>query len=261
MSDVWALGGAYEAYVGRWSRLVAVEFLDWLAAPPAQRWIDVGCGTGELSRAVAARSRPCSVLGVDPSEGFVGWAASATSDECVRYVVGDARVLEPGAADIVVSGLVLNFVPDLSEALAFMSAAAVGGTVAAYVWDYSGRMDLMRVFWDAAISIDSEALSLDEGYRFSVCRPDALARVWSDAGLSDVITTAIDVPTVFDDFDDFWNPFLGGQGPAPSYLASPRPERRHELRDAVQEALTFEDDGSLSLLARAWAVRGRSDAG
>ncbi len=258
MTDVWSIGDAYEAYVGRWSRLVAAEFLDWLDVPSDQRWIDVGCGTGQLTRAIATRCAPRSVLGVDPSDGFVGWAASVTDDERVGYTVGDATALGSGGADVVVSGLVLNFMPDLPEALGFMRRAAVGGTVAAYVWDYAGRMDLMRRFWDAAISLDSAALALDEGYRFPVCRPEPLARAWHGAGLIDVRTTAIDIPTVFDDFDDFWNPFLGGQGPAPTYVASLRPEQRDELRDALQEALTFEADGSLSLVARAWAVRGRA---
>ena len=256
MPDVWASGDAYEPYVGRWSRLVAAEFVDWLDLPGNRRWLDVGCGTGALSSVIAARCEPAEVLGVDPSEAYVAWAAAHVEDCRVRFAVADATHLPAGPFDAVVSGLVLNFVPDAAAAAAAMRDAARHGLVAAYVWDYAGRMELMRHFWDAAVALDSAAEELDEGVRFPICHPDRLEAVWRDAGLSDVASRPIDVPTVFRDFDDYWSPFLGGQAPAPGYAMSLTEQRRAALRELIRERLPVAGDGSISLIGRAWAVRG-----
>ena len=255
----WALGSQYEQYVGRWSRRVAVEFLCWLERPPQLTWADIGCGTGALSSAVLERMSPRRVIGADPSAGFIAHARSNTVDSRVRFDVADARAL-PFADeefDVAVSGLVLNFVPEPAVAVREMARIVrSGGTVAAYVWDYAGRMDLMRYFWDAAVALSPGAAELDEGRRFPLCQPDALRALFSEAGLSDVRTTAIDVPTRFQSFDDYWRPFLGGQGPAPSYAVSLADDDRDALRDRIVEALPRSADGSIDLIARAWAVRG-----
>jgi SAM-dependent methyltransferase len=256
MPDVWASGDAYEPYVGRWSRLVAAEFVDWLDLPGDRRWLDVGCGTGALSSVIAARCEPAEVLGADPSEAYVAWAAAHVEDRRVRFVVADATHLPSGPFDAAVSGLVLNFVPDAAAAVAAMREAAPHGLVAAYVWDYAGRMELMRHFWDAAVALDSTVKELDEGGRFPICHPDRLEAMWRDAGLSDVASRPIDVPTVFRDFDDYWSPFLGGQAPAPGYAMSLTEERRAALRELIRERLPMAADGSISLIGRAWAVRG-----
>lgn len=255
---MWSSGEAYERYVGRWSRRVAPAFLDWLGAGPGRRWLDVGCGTGALSEAILARCDPAEVVGADPSEAHVGWAAAHVGDGRARFVVAGAGDLPPVTVDVVVSGLVLNFLPDAGAGLEAMRARAPQGTVAAYVWDYAGRMDLMRYFWDAAAELDPASSALDEGARFPLCRPDRLEALWRDAGLADVAVQAIDVPTVFVGFDDYWAPFLGGQGPAPAYAMSLAEEHRQELRDRIRAALPVAGDGSISLLARAWAVRGRA---
>jgi hypothetical protein len=139
-----------------------------------------------------------------------------------------------------------------------MRAAAPDGVVAAYVWDYAGRMELMRHFWDAAVALDPAATDLEEGVRFPICRPERLEALWRAGGLADVASRAIDVPTVFRDFDDYWSPFLGGQGPAPGYAMSLDEERRTALRERILAALPVAGDGSISLVARAWAVQGRS---
>jgi SAM-dependent methyltransferase len=121
----------------------------------------------------------------------------------------------------VVSGLVLNFVPDPALAAREMTRVArPGGRVAAYVWDYAGRMELIRHFWDAAAALDPAAAELDEGRRFGLCQPEPLGRLFRDAGLADVGVRPIEVATRFRDFDDYWDPFLGGQGPAPGYAMS-----------------------------------------
>lgn len=258
--DVWASGAAYEPYVGRWSRLVAREFLNWLKVPSQSRWLDVGCGTGALSETILENANPQAVKGVDPSADYVNYARTRLQDPRMEFDVGNAQELkeESSIFDAAVAGLVLNFIHQPDRAIAEMRRVVKGGgTIAAYVWDYSGEMQLMQHFWDAAVALDANAYALDEGVRFPICKPEPLAQLFSAAGLSGVETRAIDVPTVFRDFDDYWSPFLGGQGPAPSYAMSLNEERRAALRDRVRASLRFESDGSIHLIARAWGVRGK----
>jgi SAM-dependent methyltransferase len=258
--DVWAAGDFYEPYVGRWSRLVARTFLEWLAVAEGKDWLDVGCGTGALTQTILDQARPQSVRGVDPSPGFLQYATSRVGSGRARFDVGDARSLPVGTAavDAAVSGLVLNFVPEPPRAVAEMARVVrPGGVVAAYVWDYAGKMELMRYFWDAAVALDPAAADLDEGRRFPVCQPPALTGLFAQAGLRDVDVRAIDVATRFRDFDDYWSPFLGGQGPAPGYAMSLDDARRGGLRDRIRSRLPIDPDGAIPLIARAWAVRGR----
>ncbi len=258
--DVWASGDAYEPYVGRWSRLVAREFLGWLDQPADLRWLDVGAGTGALSQVICEVASPREVVGIDQSKDYVTYARDRVGDPRSCFRVGDAQALPfPSPEfDVAVSGLVLNFVPAQARALAEMRRAVrPGGTVAAYVWDYAGEMQLMRHFWDAAVALDPAAGELDEGRRFPVCKPEPLAALFQQVGLRDVETRAIDVPTVFRDFDDYWTPFLGGQAPAPGYCMSLPEERRLALREHVHAGLPIRPDGSIHLRARAWAVRSR----
>ena len=254
---MWANGDAYELYVGRWSRLVARDFLTWVGAGPGRRWLDVGCGTGALSEAILAQCEPAEVVGVDQSEAHVAWTAAHIPDERARFLVADAADLPAVTVDVVVSGLVLNFLPDAGAALRAMRERAPAGVVAAYVWDYAGRMDLMRHFWDAAGALDPAA-AVDEAARFPICHPDRLRALWEDAGLTGVDVHAIDVPTVFRDFDDYWAPFLGGQGVAPAYAMSLNEERRHQLRERLRATVPVAEDGAVRLVARALAVRGRA---
>lgn len=257
--EVWESSAAYERYVGRWSRAVAGRFVEWLELPPGLFWVDVGCGTGALTATVLDSAAPAEIVGVDPSDGFRDSARRKVADSTARFERGDAQNLPFGDArfDALVSGLMLNFVPDQPLAVAEMRRVVrPGGTAAVYVWDYAGEMQLMRRFWDAAIALDPAAAALDEGSRFSVCKPDALQRLFRNAGFDAVETCAIDVPTAFADFDDYWTPFLGGQGSAPGYCVSLTEARRGALRRRLAETLPAAPDGTISLIARAWAVKG-----
>jgi SAM-dependent methyltransferase len=257
--DVWAAGDRYEPYVGRWSRLVAREFLSWLSVPAGKDWLDVGCGTGALTQVILETSKSRTVRGIDPSPDFVEYARERTPDQRVSFEVGEAQAipLEDASVDAAVAGLVLNFVPDVPAAAEEMvRVVRPGGAVAAYVWDYAGKMELMRYFWDAAAALDPAASDLDEGPRFPICSENALLDLFTGAGLDGVEVRAIDVPTHFCDFDDYWTPFLGGQGPAPGYAMSLDEDRRHLLRDRIRAALPVATDGSIELIARAWAVKG-----
>lgn len=257
--ETWSSGDAYEHYVGRWSRLVAQEFIRWLNVPENLSWLDVGCGTGALSQTILKLRDPKKVTGIDRSEAYVETARSRVNHRNAGFETGDARSLhvESGAYDVAVSGLVLNFVPQPDQMTAEMvRAVKKGGTVALYVWDYAGEMQFMRHFWDAAAALDPAAHDLDEGVRFPICNADSLSALFQNAGLSAVETRPVDIPTRFKDFDDYWSPFLGGQGPAPVYVASLSEERRTELREKIHKGLPLAADGSISLIARAWAVKG-----
>lgn len=259
-SEVWAAGAAYEPYVGRWSRLVARQFLAWLDVPAGARWLDVGCGTGALSQTILDVASPKEVLGVDPAEGFIRYARQQVTDPRVRFETGSAESLPlaTGALDACVAGLVLNFVPDPGRAVREMARVTrPGGKVGAYVWDYAGDMQLMRYFWDAVVALDGEARSLDEGVRFgTLCRPAGLTDLLASSGLGGIRVRAIKVRTLFRDFDDYWSPFLGGQAPAPAYAMSLGEDRRAELRDRIRADLPIQADGSIDLIAQAWAVAG-----
>lgn len=257
--EIWASGAFYEAYVGRWSRLVANEFIRWLALPENNQWLDVGSGTGTLSRTILAIANPRDVKGIDRSAQFAEFAREQVSHPRIEFEVGDAQSLpvESERYDAAVSGLVLNFVPQPHQMVAEMKRAVrKGGTVALYVWDYAGKMQFMRHFWNAAAALDTDAYDLDEGRRSPICNPGPLTKLFQEAGLSEIETRPIDISTDFKDFDDFWSPFLAGQGPAPSYTMSLSEEKRHQLRERLYTSLPFALDGSIPLVARAWAAKG-----
>jgi SAM-dependent methyltransferase len=259
-ADSWTDEQAYEPYVGRWSRRVAPRFLRRLPAAPGATWCDVGCGTGALSHAILETQQPARVLAVDPSEAYLAAAQRGATGLPLDVAVGTATEIPAadGEFDRVVSGLVLNFVLQPGQALAeMMRIARPGATVAAYVWDYAGGMQMIRLFWDAAIAVDPAAAALDEGRRFPLCRPGPLRELFESAGLADVEVEPLDVTTSFADFDDLWQPFLGGQGPAPGYCATLTDDKRDALRDELSAMLPRRIDGRIPLEARAWAVRGR----
>ena len=257
--EVWASGDSYEPYVGRWSRLVAQEFVWWLALPEESQWLDVGCGTGALTQTILDTANPKKVKGIDRSEGYVDFARNKVNDSRAEFGVGDAQSLlvEDSIYDVAVSGLVLNFIPQPNQMIAeMMRTVREGGIVALYVWDYAGKMQMMRHFWNAATALDPAAYDLDEGRRFPICNPNSLSDLFQNTGLSRVEVRPIDISTDFNNFDDYWSPFLGGQAPAPGYAMSLSEERRAQLRERIYNSLPFALDGSIPLVARAWAVKG-----
>ncbi len=256
---VWTNGGAYEAWMGRWSRLVVREFLSWLNVPASQRWLDVGCGTGAITQAILEKAMPETVKAIDRSEGFVSYARAQIKDQRASFESGDAQSLpfETESFDAVISGLVLNHLPVPAQAIAEMTRVArVGGTVAAYVWDYAGDMQPIRYFLDAVEALNPGRVNLAENLGVAICRPEELTRLFKQAGLQVVAARSIDIATHFGDFNDYWLPFLGGQGPLPGYATSLTEEKRNELAEFLRSRLPIATDGSIPLKARAWAVRG-----
>jgi SAM-dependent methyltransferase len=260
----WAEGDAYERYLGRWSSRVAPKFVRWVDALPGGGWLDVGCGSGALVRAItdADTDSALRVTGVDPSSGFLGTAQALSTDPRALFRVASAEDLpfEAGEFDIVVSGLVLNFLNDPVAAVGEMARVCrPGGTVAGYVWDYTGEMWLLRHFWESVFELLPDARNLDEIRGFAACRPEPLREMFAAAGLIQIDVTALDETARFSDFDDYWGPFLAGQGAAPSFVVSLPGNTQSELRDSIRQRLPLGADGTIALNLRVWAIRGHVD--
>jgi len=257
---LWGSGDAYERYMGRWSRKVAPLFTDWLGAGEGLTWMDVGCGTGVLTSTILDRCDPAAVVGIDSAPAMIETVRQRCTDPRASFAEGSAQHLpaEGGMFDVAVSGLVLNFVADKARKLSEMKRVCrPGGTVGLYVWDYAGHMQIMRTFFDAARALDGSAAAFDDGVKAPECRPGPLAGLFEDAGLAAVEVTALDITAAFDDFDDYWKPFLGGTGSAPKYCASLDEVARMRLREAVRRLIRTGPDGEILLAARAWGVKGR----
>lgn len=257
-TERWQEGTAYERFMGRWSRRIAREFVEWLARPPGERWLDLGCGTGALSDTVEELAAPGFLVAVDRSVAYLRNQARSGSPGR-RRAAADALWLPfaAGTADVSVSGLALNFVASPVDALLELKRVTrPGGVVAAYVWDYAEGMEALRHFWDAARELDPDARVLDEGERFPVCRPEGLRGAFEEAGYGEIEVASIETRTEFRDFTEYWEPFLGGQGPAPGHVASMSGSGRAALRDGLRDRVPVLEDGSISLRARAWAAKG-----
>ena len=259
LDDRWRTGDSYETFMGRWSRSVAREFVQWLDVDAGLSWLDVGCGTGALTDAICDTANPRLVVACDPSQAFVNHVNRNKADPRVSAVLaGDDCLPETsGGFDCLVSGLVINFFSDPLQSVREMcSRTRSGGVVAGYVWDYADGMQFLRFFWDEAGALDESARMLDEGTRFSICSSAALETLFGDAGLQEVTSGSIEIPTRFASFTDYWQPFLGGTGPAPSYVASLDDDNREALRSRLEHRLSDGPGNRIHLIARAWAVRG-----
>jgi SAM-dependent methyltransferase len=260
--NIWTAPDSYEGYVGRWSRATAPEFLAWLHVRRGARWVDVGCGTGETTRTILELTFPESVDGLDLSQSFINYARERTNDDRATFMVGDAQALpySDDTYDAAVAGLCLNAMPDHASALSeMMRVVKPGGVVGVYVWDFDGKMQMLRHFWDTVEALDPgiEEASLNTIFHYDICKPGPLADLFRRVGLHDVEVRAVDTPTVFKDFDDYWNPFQQGESPAQKYTAALSPDRREMLRERLRTTLPVTGNGSIPLIARSWAAKGR----
>ena len=255
--DSWASGQNYERYMGRWSRKVAAEFLNWFNPPKSADWLEIGCGTGALTSSILRGHEPNSVLATDASEDFINHARETITDRRASFKTATAQnlPLEDESVDIVTSALVLNFVPDRREGLIEMQRVLrPGGTLSFYVWDYpGGGIGFIDAFWKAAASIDPKAAELDEGARFPFCSAGGLADLCAEAGLTNAEIAPIEVLTEFPDFESFWRPFTQGTGPAPGYCTSLPDDHRDALKACLAERL--DEGGPVVMTARAWAMK------
>jgi ubiquinone/menaquinone biosynthesis C-methylase UbiE len=249
-------GTVYDRHVGRYGPALAAELLDFAGLPRGGRALDVGCGPGALTAALAARGH--AVAAIDPSEPFAEACRRRVPGADVRVGAAEMLPFPDAEFDAVLSQLVLNFLTDAPAALAEMRRVArPGAIVAACVWDYASGMTLLRAFWDAAVALDPAAAEHDEGRVMRHCSPGELEELWRSAGLEAVRTGTLAATASYDDFDDLWSPFPEGVGPSGAYCASLAPERREALRDELRRRLG-EPDGPFELSARAFAVAGRA---
>ena len=248
----------YERFMGRWSRRLAPLLVEFARVGEGNVVLDIGCGTGALTLA-AATIPSVRVTGIDPSSAFIQSAQLDDRGERVRFEVGDASALRfrDATFDRAVSLLVLNFLPDPATAVKEMiRVTRPGGIVAAAVWDYGEGMQMLRAFWDAAVESDPAVDRLDERHMPLTTR-DALSDLWRSHGLQNVEAQSLTIEMPFASFDDYWQPFLCGQGPAGVYAASLPEPARQALQSGLRDRLVHGDpDVGFTLRARAWAVRG-----
>jgi len=255
--DKWTSGAAYDRWMGRWSRLLAEPFLQWLDIPPGARWLDVCCGSGVVTEAIAEGCSPGSIVGIDASAPQIAFANEHRKRPGISFEVGDAAAIPfPDASfDVAVCGLGLNYMAEPARALQEMQRVTMAeGVIAAYVWDYAEGAGFLRRFWDAAASVDPEAVHFDQAQRFPMCTPEGLRKLLQDAHCKNIEVTALEITTRFENFAEYWTPLLSGQGSAPNYLGSRSEDIRAEIRERLKSS--FEADKAIELPARAWAVRG-----
>lgn len=248
----------YERFMGRWSRLLAPKLVEFAGVRAGDAVLDVGTGTGSLAHAVREVTAAGAVTGIDPSADYVA-AAERLSDARTRFEVGDSQALrfDSAAFDTTLSLLVLNFIPDRVKALSEMvRVTRPGGVVAAAVWDYAGEMQMLRVFWNAVLELDPASAERDEAH-MPLCRSGELVAFWRAQGLHDVTGAALTIGLRFASFDDYWAPFLLGQGPAGAYVSALSKEQQAALEGRLRERLLGRaSDRPIELEARAWAAKG-----
>jgi SAM-dependent methyltransferase len=224
-----ASGDAYDRFMGRYSRLLAPRFIAFAGIAEGMRALDVGCGSGLLTSALADRLGATTVAAADPSERLLAACAHRVPGADVRRAPAEALPWPDASFDAVLSQLVLNFVADADAAVAEMRrVTAPGGIVASCTWDYAGGMRMLRTFWDAAAELDPQAP--DES-RMRYRSEDELASLWGRGGFDNVATGPLDVEVRYGSFDEYWEPFTLGVGPAGAYCASLDAEQREALRE------------------------------
>lgn len=254
-------GNGYELVMGRWSRRLAMPFLDFAGMRDGERVLDVGCGTGHLAQAVVMRSTPNEVRAIDLAPAYIEYAKSRNRNPRVIFDIGDACAMKfaDQTFNRVLSLLVLHFVPQASRAISEMRRVATpGGVVAACVWDVRGGFVANRIFFDTAAALDPKANDRRaRNYTRPMTKPGELAGAWREAGLLDVVETSLGIRMEFTSFEDYWAPYDGREGPAAEYVATLGEAERARLIDAVRAAyLDGEPDGPRSYAAVAWAVKG-----
>ena len=263
MADVTGIftdGKAYERMMGRWSRLVGAEFLEWLALPEARRWLDVGCGNGAFSEEIFTRRAPEAVVGIDPSPEQVAYARTRLSASIAEFREADAQALpfDDATFDVAVMALVIGFVPDPGKAIAEMARVVKsGGCIAAYMWDFeSGGAPVQPMI--AALEASNVPLVLPPNRAIS--RFDALTTLWQKAGLVSIASRPIRIRVEFSDFDEFWDANSLPVGPQGKAIEQLSPAKRERLREYLRETLPMEADGRIAYEAVANAIQGRVPA-
>jgi SAM-dependent methyltransferase len=254
-------GDGYELQMGRWSRRLAPLFVRFTGIKTADRVLDVGCGTGNLSAKLIASPGIASVKGIDFSPVYIEHAKHHHRDARIDFEVGDACALPfpDGSFDHALSMLVLQFIPQPERAVREMCRVTrPGGTVAAAVWDSRGGLLVYRMLWDTAAMLDPAANERRaKSFSRPISLPGGLGHAWQAAGLKDVVEDTLTIRMEFKSFADFWTPYEGRDGPIADYIGTLAASVKAKLREAIERAyLDRERDGPRSYAATAWAVKG-----
>lgn len=256
----WANSDAYEAFMGRWSRIAADAALDWLDLPAGLRWLDVGCGTGASAEAIVTGADPSALTGIDPSPDFLAQAKQRVRDPRVTFEAGNAEALPvvSDQFDVAIACLVLHFMSDPQQGVReMMRCVRPGGTVAGYIWDIASDEQFTSPFWRAAESLDPRATAWEPLYRQKVNSAERVTTLFDDAPLDNVVAATLDFPIVFRNFADYWEPcLLDGSPPVQRYMATLSDDGKAALRGALRERLPVADDGLIPLRGRLWITRG-----
>jgi SAM-dependent methyltransferase len=246
---------AYDRFMGAWSRLLAAPMADLAGIRPGQRVLDVGCGPGSLTSELVGRLGADAVAAVDPSEPFVAAARARHPGVDIRRAPAEALPFPAAVFDAALAQLVVHFMADPVAGLREMARVTrPGGVVAACVWDFGGGRGPLGPFWVAARSMDPD---VDDESERAGTHAGQLAELFRSAGLEEIAATDLAAHRAFSSFDDWWDLFSRGVGPAGAYLARLDERRRESLRDRCRAMLP---DGSFELAAHAWAARGRVPA-
>ena len=242
---------AYDRFMGRYSTLLAPQLADLAGIRAGQRVLDVGCGPGALTGELVRRLGPEAVASVDPSESFVAAALERHPGVDVRRAGAEELPFEDGAFDAAVAQLVVHFMADPVAGLGEMRRVTrPGGVIAACVWDHAGGQGPLSLFWEAAHELDPAVA--DES-RLAGARAGHLAELFEAAGIARVEETALTVQVEHVSFEDWWEPYTLGVGPAGAFAAGLDPERQSRLRERCRELLP---DAPFVIAARAWTAYG-----
>jgi SAM-dependent methyltransferase len=252
---------AYERLIGRWSARLAKELIAFAGIETGDCVLDVGCGTGSMALALAARPEPVRIVGIDIAEPYIAFASTRSPDPRLAFLTGDAIALasDLGSFDRCFSLLALNFMSDPLRALAGMRRVTrPGGVVAAAVWDFAGGLVYQRIFWDTAAALDADA-ERARGRHFSspLTAPGELVAAFEAVGLRSVEPASLGIRMEYTEFSDYWEPLANAQGPVGDYVKKLTPNRLQTLAAALRRAyLAGKPDGPRSIAATAWAARG-----
>ncbi len=258
--ESWSSGSLYNAYMGKWSEQIAKQFIKWLQPSDNALWLDVGCGTGALTKTIVHHASPELIYGLDPSADFISEAKTSVQSKHATFLVGSGEDIpfDSNHFDYVVSALALNFMPNPETAIHEMQGVLKpDGTIAIYVWDYADKMEWLRYFWSSAVVLDTSASQYDEGIRFPICQPDNLKALFESCNLKDIELASLSVPADFDTFEAYWKLLNIGNFPAPAYLKSLSQDKQEELKEHLQASVPTQADGLIYMVTRAWAIRGK----
>ena len=258
-NERWDNTAGYEMYVGRWSSLISKDFVNWLNPKPGMKWLEIGCGTGALTKVIAENCSPSYLLAIDKSDSYLRNARKNINTNNVSFLNTDlnSHLLLNEEFDNITSGLLLNFVPQIDDLLLnLMSHLTSGGQTSSFVWDYGGHYQPMRHFWDSAKEVVEGAEKFDAGTKFSICKKEKLIQLFKTLGLMDVEFTNIESIATFKDFDDYWIPIVAAQGSVAEFISTLSAIQKKDLENIIRHRLPIALNGEIKLIINALAVKG-----